>query len=134
VIFPSKAVGADENGSFYDLMLISVSLALGLVLSLALVRVVGSAVFKVVVVCRKTKLNEKSLEFRLGRYSNNYSRKSIQMVSKDHDPSDRNWKTDFESMWEHKDQGSSIREDTSGDLQTNEFDNPEKVNSHEVEC
>jgi len=134
VIFPPKAVGVDGNGSFYDLMLISVSLALGLVLGLALVRVVGSAVFKVVVVCRKTKLNEKSLQFRLARYSNNYSRKSIQMVSKDHDPSDRNWKTDFESMWEHKDQGSSIREDTSGDLQTNEFDNPEKVNSHEVDC
>eukprot|EP00751_Fragilariopsis_kerguelensis_P031231 CAMPEP_0170918682 /NCGR_PEP_ID=MMETSP0735-20130129/8134_1 /TAXON_ID=186038 /ORGANISM="Fragilariopsis kerguelensis, Strain L26-C5" /LENGTH=644 /DNA_ID=CAMNT_0011317219 /DNA_START=45 /DNA_END=1979 /DNA_ORIENTATION=+ len=109
-IFPPD--NADISAE-YGLWIVSVSLALGLILGLALVRVVGFAFFKITSLClRKEKPNDEIDEI-ISKNKRGYMRKGVSRASVDDDPSDIEWETEFNTLWENKESKPQNHEDGS---------------------
>merc|ERR1711957_390229 len=90
------------DSSMYALWITSVSLALGLILGLALVRVVGFAFFAITAPCRRKKRPEDEIDEIMSKNKREYFRRGVTRESVDDDPSDIRWQKDFDVMWENE--------------------------------
>jgi len=101
------------DSSYYDLMLISVSLALGLLLGLALVRVVGYAFFTITALCRDKRKPEEEIVKIASKNQREYFRRGVSRQNVDDDPSDEKWEKEFSALWESK-EDSQLRNRKNG--------------------
>lgn len=117
IIFPPPLDADDPNAddSLSALMLISVSLALGLILGLAVVRVITNAVFQVTNCCRGSNSDDVRQKFQHQR--GGVSHKNFDLDPDDND--DAEWEREFEKVWENSEEHSS----------TNEVEDDEKDNA-----
>mmetsp|Transcript_23042 Transcript_23042/g.24542 ORF Transcript_23042/g.24542 Transcript_23042/m.24542 type:complete len:644 (-) Transcript_23042:3426-5357(-) len=109
-IFPPD--NADISAE-YGLWIVSVSLALGLILGLALVRVVGFAFFKITSLCLKKEKPKDEIDEIISKNKREYMRKGVSRASVDDDPSDIEWETEFNTLWENKESKPQNHEDGS---------------------
>jgi hypothetical protein len=111
--YEESTVPTTDSSSYYDLMLISVSLALGLLLGLALVRVIGFAFFTIIALCRDKRKPEEEIDKIASKNKREYFRRGVTRQSVDDDPSDAEWEREFSTMCENK-EDSQLRNRKNG--------------------
>jgi hypothetical protein len=114
-----ESVVPSAESSYYDLMLISVSLALGLLLGLALVRAVGFALFTISALCRDKRKPDEEIDKIASKNKREYFRRGVTRQSVDDDPSDVGWEREFGTLWENK-EDSQLRNRKNGTTVNNE--------------
>jgi len=107
-IFPPVQPKADTE---YGLWIVSVSLALGLILGLALARVVGFAFFTITALCLRKEKPKDEIDEIISKNKREYLRKGVSRASVDDDPDDIQWQTEFGAIWENKESQPRNRED-----------------------